>query len=93
QSIASEKHRLRRIETAIHELSGGDGGIRYDFSLKKISAQRVLSLRRVIPDYFAEAFLWKELGEFVHDEKIPLPGASSGWSVITGKMGTELGKS
>ncbi len=76
QAIASEEHRLRRIETAIHELSEG-GGIKYDFVLKKIPARRVLSLRRIIPDYFAEEFLWKELGEFVHNEKIPLIGDSS----------------
>lgn len=70
ENIESEKEKLRKIELARKELSGGDGGMHYQVQIKSVPAFQVLSLRRMIPDYYAEGVLWKELSAFIRQERI-----------------------
>lgn len=62
--------KLKKIDTAKTELLRGQSEIHYNISIKSIPRYFVLSLRRIVSDYYAEGDLWKELSEFVVQNKI-----------------------
>ena len=64
QAIQIEKEKLRKIELAKKELHGSKNEMHYNVSIKSISSCQVLSIRRVIPTYYAEGELWRELSSF-----------------------------
>lgn len=70
KNIESEEAKLKKIELAKNELQHGRSEIHYNVTIKSIPSYYVLSLRRVIPDYYCEGELWKEMGDFVHANKI-----------------------
>ena len=76
ENIESEKEKLKRIELARKELSGGDSGMHYQVQIKSVPAFQVLSLRRMLPDYYAEGLLWEELSAFVRQEQIAVSNQS-----------------
>ena len=63
-TIEIEKIRLKKIELAKHELLDSQNELHYQVSIKSIPSCRVLSIRKIIPDYYAEGDLWKNLSEF-----------------------------
>lgn len=63
-TIETEKIRLKKIEIAKNELLGSKGELHYQVSIKSVPSFRVLSIRKVIPDYYAEEDLWKILSSF-----------------------------
>ncbi|EEG75558.1 MerR family transcriptional regulator [[Clostridium] hylemonae] len=67
--IEEEQMRLERIKLAREELSYG-GRMHYNVSIKSIPPCSVLSLRKVIPTYYAEGELWEELSVFAKSHKI-----------------------
>ena len=50
------------------EIQGGKGELHYNISIKPIPEYQVLSPRRVVPDYYSEGDLWKELS-FLRERK------------------------
>lgn len=68
--IKEEQAKLQKIEIAKHELCFGTDELHYQISIKSVPSYQVLSLRRVIPDYYAEGMLWSELSEFVKEHNI-----------------------
>ncbi len=70
QTIQLEKEKLRKIELAKRELQSSRNEMHYNVSIKSIPAYQVLSLRRVIPTYYAEDELWKELSSFATQNQI-----------------------
>lgn len=42
----------------------------YNVSIKSIPSYQVLSLRRTVPDYYAEGQLWKEMSDFANENNI-----------------------
>lgn len=76
QAIQLEKERLRKIELAIGELQSTRNEMHYHISIKSIPQYQVLSLRRVIPTYYAEGDLWKELASFAARNHVILTGAA-----------------
>ena len=44
--------------------------MQYQVFIKSIPACQVLSLRRVLPDYYAEGLLWKEMSRFAQENRI-----------------------
>ena len=73
-TIQTEQEKLRKIELAKSEIQGGKGELHYHISVKSIPACPVLSLRRVVPDYYSEGELWRELSGFADAQKIELTG-------------------
>lgn len=71
ENIEKEKEKLRQLEHALTDINKGKTGIRYNFSVKSIPSYFVLSLRKVIPDYFHEGLLWEELGAFMAEHNLP----------------------
>lgn len=64
QAIQLEKEKLNKIELAKRELQSNRNEMHYHISIKSIPEYQVLSLRRIIPTYYAEGELWQELSAF-----------------------------
>ena len=73
-AIQAEREKLRKIELAKSEIQGGKGELHYNISVKSIPAYQVLSLRKVVPNYYSEGDLWKELTAFTGAQKIEITG-------------------
>ena len=54
RAIQAEKEKLRKIEFAKHEMQNGKGELHYNICVRSIPAYPVLSLRKVVPDYYSE---------------------------------------
>ena len=74
-AIQAEQEKLQKIELAKSEIQGGKGELYYNISIKPIPEYQVLSLRRVVPDYYSEGDLWKELSAFTREQKIEITGS------------------
>lgn len=70
KGIQEEFGKLKRIEMAREELLGGKTDMHYNICIKTVPSYPVLSLRRVIPDYYAEGSLWQELSDFALRNRI-----------------------
>ena len=73
-AIRAEQEKLRRIELAGREIRQGKGELRYSISVKPVPAYPVLSLRRIVPTYYAEGDLWRELSAYAAGQKTELTG-------------------
>lgn len=71
-AIQAEQEKLKRIELAENEIRGGNGDLHYNISVKSIPEYQVLSLRKVVPDYYYEGELWNELASFAAKQKIEI---------------------
>lgn len=71
-AIQAEQAKLRKIEIARYEMLSGKDEMCYNISIKSIPDYLVLSLRKMIPDYYAEGELWKELSEVVTQHGIEI---------------------
>lgn len=70
--IQTQQERLKKIEQAEQDLMQGRMGIHQSISIKSVPAVQVLSLRRVVADYYAEGMLWKELSAFAAQRRLPV---------------------
>ena len=71
-NIHTEQEKLKKIELAKNELLNGKNEIHYNISIKSVPGYQVLSLRKVIPDYYSEGGLWNELSEFAKQHRVEL---------------------
>lgn len=72
QTIQAEQEKLNKIELAKSELLNKKSEMHYNISIKSIPGCPVLSLRRTIPDYYAEGDLWQELSAFASEHQIQI---------------------
>lgn len=70
QLIQLENEKLEKIELAKKELLSSRNEMHYNVSIKSIPEYQVLSLRRIIPTYYAEGDLWKELSSFAAQNQV-----------------------
>lgn len=70
--IRSEQDKLFKIELAKRDLRLENMAIHYNVLIKPVPSCQVLSLRRVVPDYYAEGLLWKEMSAFADKNNIPI---------------------
>lgn len=70
QIIQLEKEKLKKIELAKRELQSSRNEMHYNVSIKSIPEYQVLSLRRIIPTYYAEGELWQELSSFATQNQV-----------------------
>lgn len=68
--IQIEKEKLRKIQLAKRELQSSRNEMHYNVLIKSIPQYQVLSLRRIIPTYYAEGGLWKELSSFAAQNQV-----------------------
>jgi len=70
--IKSEQDKLLKIELAKKDIQQEKIAIHYNVSIKSIPSYQVFSLRRTVPDYYAEGQLWKEMSDFANENSIPI---------------------
>lgn len=72
KAIQSEQNKLSKIELAMKDIQQEKISIHYNVTIKNIPSYQVLSLRKIIPDYYAEGQLWKEMSVFATENNIPV---------------------
>jgi len=70
--IKAEQDKLSKIELAKRDIRQEKIAINYNVSIKSIPCYQVFSLRRVVPNYYAEGLLWKEMSTFANENNIPI---------------------
>ncbi len=75
-TIEAERQRVDRLTRAIRDVGKDTFTMHYDISIKSMPAYQVLSLRGILPDYFAEAGLWARMTAFVEKNRIQAQGAT-----------------
>lgn len=70
RNIQIEEEKLKKIEMARREILGERSEMYYQISIKSIPKYGVLSLRRIISNYYAEGELWQELSGFAAQQQI-----------------------
>lgn len=70
EHIEAEKIKLAKIALAKKELLHKNTEMHYHVSIKAIPSYQVLSLRKIIPNYYSEGELWQELTTFIEQQKI-----------------------
>lgn len=75
-NIQSEQEKLKKIAFARKKIMEGSDNLHYHITTKSIPGYQVLSLRRVISDYYAEGELWKEVSAFASEHQIQMTGNS-----------------
>lgn len=69
-TIRAEKDKLKKIELAKQDIQREKIALNYNVSIRSIPSYQVLSLRRAVPDYYAEGELWRELSAFAIENNI-----------------------
>lgn len=70
--IEKEKAKLAKIDLAKRDIAAEKMKIHYSVAMKSVPSYQVLSLRRVIPNYYGEGMLWKEMAAFVEGRGITI---------------------
>lgn len=68
--IKAEKDKINKIEIAINELNNEEENINCNVIVKRIPSYNVISLRKIIRNYFDECYLWEELCNFIINEQL-----------------------
>ncbi len=69
ENIQAEKNKLRQIQGMLRDLDNQGRKLNIEIVMKQLPMQHVLSLRRVVADYYCEGELWKELGQYLREVK------------------------
>lgn len=72
KTIQDQYKKLQKIQLAKKEIIGCKSERYYNISIKSIPSYQVLSLRKIIPDYYAEGVLWQEILTFATKQHIQL---------------------
>lgn len=72
RTIESEQEKLAKIKLAKRDLLAEKIAMHYNVGVKSVPACRVFSLRRTVPDYYAEGLLWKEMSAYAAQKGIAI---------------------
>lgn len=72
KTIETEQNKLSKIKLAKKDIRHEKITIHLNVSIKSIPSYQVLSLRRTVPDYYAEELLWKEMLDFANKNNISI---------------------
>lgn len=72
KTILREQEKLKKIVLAKQEILSGRSGLHYQVTVKAVPSFQVLSIRKIIPNYYAEGAIWKELSAFAKEKHVPV---------------------
>ncbi|MDL2276581.1 MerR family transcriptional regulator [Breznakia sp. OttesenSCG-928-G09] len=78
KNIAIEKKRSLDIQKSISDIKESDDEFHYAVKIKQIPAMNVLSLRRIVPDFYAEGILWADIYKYIEEHHIELMPGTEG---------------
>lgn len=64
-NILSEKRKLRQLQGLLCDLDSQGKKLNIEIIMKTLPMQQIISMRRIVPDYYHESLLWKEFGEII----------------------------
>lgn len=67
ENIQSEKRELKQIQGLLSDLDNQERELTIEIIRKALPMQHVMSIRRIVPDYYYESILWKEFGEVLNN--------------------------
>lgn len=70
--ISVEKNRYKKIEDALVDVCTDKLQTHCNIIIKSVPAFNCLAYRKIIPNYFSEELLWRALGSYVNEHKIPV---------------------
>lgn len=70
--ISVLESRVAKIDMGLRDMEENSLDLHTDVAIKSVPSYPVLSVRRVIPDYYAEGWLWKELAAFAATNAVPV---------------------
>ncbi len=70
--IEAERDKLSKIEIAMEDIKKEKIHINYSVSIKNIPSYKVLSLRKVVPNYYSEGDMWIEMSNFAKENNISI---------------------
>ncbi|WP_410768147.1 MerR family transcriptional regulator [Fontibacillus sp. BL9] len=83
--IRKEQEKLKKIEIALRDIHDEKMAVHCNVTLKSVPSYGVLSLRRIIPDYFGEGALWSEITRYIEAEGLAVPQSSKTFAVYHDK--------
>ncbi|PXV87809.1 DNA-binding transcriptional MerR regulator [Lachnotalea glycerini] len=63
ENIQSEKIKLQQMQGWLYDLNNQGKKLNIEIIMKSLPMQHVMSIRRIVPDYYYESMLWQEFGE------------------------------
>lgn len=69
ENIQTEQRKLKQMQGWLCDLSNQDKKLNIEIIMKSLPMQHVMSIRRIVPDYYSESLLWKEFGEVFNHVK------------------------
>lgn len=79
--IEGEKEKLSKIELAKKDIRSENLDINYNVFIKSVPSYKVLSLKRIVDNYYYEGHLWKEMFDFVIKNKITISDSSNTFAI------------
>lgn len=61
--IQAEQNKIKQMQGYLKDLDNQNKNLNIQILIKSIPEQTVISLRKVVKDYYQEAFLWEEMGK------------------------------
>ncbi|WP_312650059.1 MerR family transcriptional regulator [Aminipila sp.] len=62
ENIQSEKIKLQQMQGLLYDLDNQGKKLNIEIIMKSLPMQHVISIRRIVPDYYCESLLWEEFG-------------------------------
>ena len=62
ETIQNEQNRRKQIQGYLSDLKNTNKRLDIQILMKTVPEQHVISLRKVVPNYYSEALLWEEIG-------------------------------
>lgn len=73
KTIITEQDKLTKLDQAKKDILQEKISIHYNVAIKSIPSFQVISLRRIVPNYYSEVVMWKEMIVFMEKNNIPFP--------------------
>lgn len=70
--IKDGQAKIDKIQMAKKDIEQERITIHYNVSIKSVPSYEVFSLRRIVPDYYAEGQLWKEMSDFAAENHVSI---------------------
>lgn len=62
ENIKLEEQKLKQIQGLLYDLNNQEKKLNIDITLKSLPMQQVVSMRKIVPDYYCESMMWQEFG-------------------------------
>lgn len=80
-AINQQKEKLRKLNTAVLDLNREKSFEQCNIIMKSVPSYQVLSHRKIIPNYFCEGQLWKELASYMNENGVKINSTENDFAI------------